>query len=136
MRAAAVKLLVGRWLLPAATGALLAFALPPYNSGELGWFSLVPLLFVVEDCRLEESFRRGYIAGLVFFGMTIWWIYHVTLAGTVGLVAFLALYFGAGALVIVMANSLLPDSANSENQFGAGAAVRNILVAAVISAGW
>src|ERR1017187_920454 len=136
MRFAAAKLLVGRWLLPIATGALLAFALPPFNIGELGWLSLVPLLFALEDCRLEEAFRRGYIAGLAFFGMTLWWVYHVTLPGTVGLVAFLALYFGVGALVIVMANSLMPHSANSENQFGAGAAIRNILVAAVVSAGW
>ena len=73
MRIASARRLVYRWLLPAASGALLAFALPPYNSGELGWLSLVPLLFAVEDCRLEEAFRRGYIAGLVFFGTTIWW---------------------------------------------------------------
>src|SRR6267154_1549968 len=118
MRFAAVKLLVGRWLLPIATGALLAFALPPFNSGELGWLSLVPLLFAVEDCRLEEAFRRGYIAGLVFFGMTIWWIYHVTPAGTVGLIAFLALYFGAGGAVFVVANNLIPGPTDSENQFG------------------
>ena len=135
MRFAAAKLLLGRWLLPVATGALLAFAFPPFNIGELGWVSLVPLLFALEDCRLEEAFRRGYIAGLVFFAMTIWWIYHVTLPGTVGLIAFLALYFGVGALVIVMVNGLMPDSANSENQFGAGAAIRNVFVAAVTSAG-
>lgn len=136
MRFTTAKLLVGRWLLPIATGALFAFALPPFNIGELGWVSLVPLLFALEDCRLEEAFRRGYIAGLVFFGMTIWWIYHVTLPGAVGAIAFLALYFGVGAQMIVMANSLLPDSANSENRFGAGAAIRNLVVAAVISAGW
>jgi apolipoprotein N-acyltransferase len=136
MRFAAAKLLVSRWLLPIATGAFLAFALPPFNVGELGWVSLVPLLFALEDCRLEEAFRRGYIAGLVFFGMTIWWIYHVTIPGTVGLIAFLALYFGGGAVVIVMANGLVPDSANSEKRFGAGAALRNLLVATVASAGW
>src|SRR6266446_9663289 len=136
MRFATAKPIGSRWLLPIATGALLAFALPPFNSGELGWLSLVPLLFAVEDCRLEEAFRRGYIAGLVFFGMTIWWIYHVTLAGTVGLIAFLALYFGVGAVMFVMANGLIPDSTDSANQFGAGAAIRNMLVAAVTSAGW
>jgi apolipoprotein N-acyltransferase len=136
MRFAAAKLLLRRWLLPIATGALLALAFPPFNIGEMGWVSLVPLLFALKDCRLEEAFRRGYAAGLVFFGMTLSWIYHVTLPGTVGLVAFLALYFGVGALMIVMAKSLVPDSANSENRFGAGAAVRNLLVAAVASAGW
>src|SRR5580693_287701 len=136
MKFAAAKLLVSRWFLPIVTGALLAFALPPFNIGELGWVSLVPLLFALEDCRLEEAFRRGYIAGLVFFGMTIWWIYHVTIPGTIGLIAFLALYFGVGALVIVMANSLMPDKTNSETQLGAGAAIRNLLVAAVASAAW
>src|SRR5882724_4888452 len=118
MKFAAVKSLACRWFLPATTGALLAFALPPFNVGELGWLALVPLLFAVEDCRLEEAFRRGYIAGLVFFGMTIWWICHVTIPGTIGLIAFLALYFGVGALVIVMANSLVTDPANSEERFG------------------
>jgi len=95
----------------------------------------VPLLFALEDCRLEEAFRRGYIAGLVFFAMTIWWIYHVTLPGTMGLIAFLALYFGVGALVIVMVNSLMPDAANSENQFGAGAAIRNVFVPPLLRGG-
>src|SRR6266851_5143580 len=104
MRFAAAKLVVGRWLLPAATGVLLAFALPPFNISELGWVSLVPLWFALEDCRLEEAFRRGYIAGLVFFGTTIWWIYHVTLPGAVGAIAFLALYFGAGAVIFAMVN--------------------------------
>jgi apolipoprotein N-acyltransferase len=136
MKFAAAKLLLNRWFLPIATGALLAFALPPFNIAELGWVSLLPLLFALEDCRLEEAFRRGYIAGLVFFGMTIWWIYHVTIPGTIGLIAFLALYFGVGALVIVMANSLMPGSANSEGRFGTGAAIRNLLVAAIVSAGW
>lgn len=136
MRSAAARPILFRWLLPAATGALLAFALPPYNRGELGWLSLVPLLFALKDCRLEEAFRRGYIAGLVFFGMTIWWIYHVTPAGTVGVIGFLALYFGLGAMMFVMADRLIPVSSNSGNQFGAGAAIRNVLVAAIASAGW
>ncbi len=59
MSFAATKLLLNRWLLPITAGALLALALPPFNIGELGWVSLVPLLFALEDCRLEEAFRRG-----------------------------------------------------------------------------
>src|SRR5271169_4484233 len=100
MKFAAAKLLVSRWLLPIATGALLALALPPFNIGELGWVSLVPLLFALEDCRLEEAFRRGYIAGLVFFGMTVWWIVHVSVPAMVGLIAFLSLYFGAAGVAL------------------------------------
>ena len=136
MRTATTKLLVCRWLLPAATGVLLALALPPHNMGQLAWLALVPLLFALEDCRLEEAFRRGYVAGLVFFGMTIWWIYHVTPAGTVGLIGFLALYLGVGAIVFVKAGRLLSDPAKSENPVGAGGAIRNLLVATVATAGW
>jgi len=76
-------------------GLLMALAYPPFNIGQMAWVALVPLLFALEDCRCgdlsavalakAEAFRRGYVAGLVFFAMTIWWIVHVTLPGTVGL---------------------------------------------------
>src|SRR2546428_5381918 len=85
------------WLLPASSVALYALALPPFDLSELGWVALIPLLFAVEDCRPGEAFRRGYVAGLVFFGMTTWWIIHVSLPGMIALVAFLALYLGAAA---------------------------------------
>src|SRR6266481_8509724 len=88
------------WLLPATSGALYALALPPFDVSELGWVALIPLLFAVDDCRPGEAFRRGYVAGLVFFGMTTWWIIHVSLPGMVALVAFLALYFGVAGLFV------------------------------------
>ena len=137
MRFAAAKLLLCRWLLPIATGALLALALPPFNIAELGWLSLVPLLFALEDCRLEEAFRRGYIAGLVFFGMTIWWLYHVTIPGTVGAIAFLALVFRCGSA----GDRAWPTvccriAGNPRTDSVTAAAIRNLLVAAIVSAGW
>ena len=136
MKCPAAKFLLCCWLLPILSGALFAFALPPFNRGEFGWLALVPLFFSLENCRWGEAFRRGYIAGLVFFGMTIWWLCHVTIPGMVGAIAFLALYFGAGALVFVMANHLSPDSGKPEDRFGSVAALRNLLVAAIVSAGW
>src|SRR5436189_3498206 len=93
----AARQILSRWLLPIATGAILTLAYPPFKSGQLAWVALVPLLFALENCRPGEAFRRGYVAGLVFFGATVWWIIHVTLPGMVALIAFLALYFGAGA---------------------------------------
>lgn len=92
-----MKPILHRWLLPALTGVLYTLALPPFNYGELGWVALIPLLFAVEDCRLGEACRRGFVAGLVFYGATVWWVIHVSLPGMIGLVAFLALYFGAAA---------------------------------------
>ena len=84
----------------------MALAFPPFNISQLAWLSLVPLLFALEDCPAGEAFRRGYIAGLVFFALTIWWIVHVTVPGTVALIAFLALYFGLGALVFRSASAV------------------------------
>lgn len=109
--------LLSRWLLPASTGALLALALPPFNISQLAWIALIPLFFALQNCRRGEAFRRGYIAGLVFFGMTTWWIVCITAAGTpiiaawaaaISLIAWLALYFGAWAMMFVMVTGLLP----------------------------
>jgi len=128
-----------RWLLPVATGVLMALAYPPFNIGQLGWLCLVPLLFSLEGCRVGEAFRRGYVAGLVFFAATIWWIVHVTVPGTVGLIAFLALYIGAAGVWFAAAAKLLPGADESQTGFGAptaDSAARNIVVSVVASAGW
>ena len=116
-----------RWFLPLASGALLALALPPVDSNELGWCALVPLLFAVDRCARGEAFRRGYIAGLCFFGATVWWTVHVTLPGMVALVAFLALYFGAGAWWL---------AAVLERFDGGDSALRNVAAAVLGAAGW
>ena len=113
----------------------MALAFPPFNISQFAWLSLVPLLFALEGCRWREAFRRGYIAGLVFFAMTIWWIVHVTLPGTVGLIAFLALYFGAAAAWVAVATTeLLPRAGFAAPP--ADSAVRNMVAGIVVSAGW
>jgi apolipoprotein N-acyltransferase len=111
------------WLLPATSGALYALALPPFDISEFGWVALIPLLFAVEGCRPGEAFRRGYVAGLVFFGMTMWWLVHVSIAAPVALTAFLALYFGVSAAWFARLDS--DDSV-----------WRNLLGAIVGVAGW
>jgi apolipoprotein N-acyltransferase len=112
----------------------MALALPPFDFAQLGWLALVPLLFAIEDCRPGEAFRRGYIAGLVFFSMTVWWTVHVTLPGMVALIAFLALYFGAAAALFrIVAASLLAARRDTASRL---AATNNLLVAGLCSAGW
>ena len=124
-----MKFLLHGWLLPIGTGALLALAYPPFNLGQLGWLALVPLLFAIEDCGAGEAFRRGYIAGLVFFGATTWWIVHVSLPGAVALISFLALYFGAGACWFAkLFSTLIRD--NREPVW------RNLVTMVFGSAGW
>ena len=120
-----MKRLLLAWLLPVCSGLLYALALPPFDVTELGWVALIPLLFAIEDCRPGEAFRRGYVAGLVFFGMTMWWLVHVSMPAPVALTAFLALYFGAAAAWFARFTYAGTDS------FG-----RNLLVAVVGTAGW
>jgi apolipoprotein N-acyltransferase len=103
----------------------MALALPPFDIGELGWIALVPLLFAVEGCRAGDAFRRGYVAGLVFFGMTTWWVVHVTLPGMVAFVALLALYFGIGAMWFARVMRPATDSA-----------LENLARAVIGAAGW
>ncbi len=153
-----------RFLLPLATGILLSLGFPPFNVMQAGWLGLIPLLFALDDCapvvgapfqtrpgpsRAEarshlEAFRRGYVAGLVFFGLTVWWTIHVTLVGMIALIAFLALYFGIWAACFTW---LLGYRSARPRAQGAGDAaetaatttdsvLRNILVAVLGSAGW
>ncbi len=128
-----MKLLLNRWLLPVATGLLLMVAYPPFNAGQVAWVALVPLLFAVQGATAGEAFRRGYLAGLVFFGATVWWIVCTTVAGTpvvlavagaAGLAAFLALYFGLAGIWFAR---LLPEM---------DSLWRNLLAIMAGSAGW
>jgi len=133
------KALTVHWLFPVATGVLMALAYPPFNISELAWLCLVPLLFALEDGCAGDAFRRGYVAGLAFFGLTIWWIVHVTVPGTVGLIAFLALYFGAGACWFAVVAARLRRGDEPRAGFGAttgDSAARNIVASLVASAGW
>jgi apolipoprotein N-acyltransferase len=136
MRFAAKTIWVGRWLLPVAAGAATALAFPPFNISQMAWFSLVPLLFAVENCDWGEAFRRGYIAGLVFFGMTVWWLVHVTVPGAVAVIAFLALYFGAAAVVFATACArIAKTNAASDGEHG-DTVIQNLGAAVVGTACW
>ncbi len=127
LRQERLNVLLFRWLFPLATGFLLVLCFPPFDSAQTAWLALIPLLFALEDCRAGEAFRRGYIAGLVFFGGTVWWIIHVSLPGMIALVAFLALYFGVGGMWLAFISRACK----------AGASVfRNLLFAVLGAAGW
>jgi apolipoprotein N-acyltransferase len=129
-RAPAMKTLLHRWLFPLATGFILAGAYPPFHLGQNAWFALVPLFFAVEQASPLESFRRGYLAGLAFFGSTVWWTVHVTVAGMVGLIGFLALYFGAAAWWFTMLRKLLRCDEKED------AALPNLLLMFLAATGW
>jgi apolipoprotein N-acyltransferase len=121
------------WLLPVASGLLMMFSFPPWNSGQLAWGSLLPLLFAVQTATVTQAFRRGYVTGLCFFGGTIWWIGHVTIGGTAMLIAFLALYIGGAASWFAW---LFDRSRFEGGNAKTDSVPRNLLIALAGAAGW
>jgi len=79
----------------------LILSFPPFNLEILVWFAFVPLLFAIEDKRPIRAFLIAYLAGIIFFLGTIWWLVHVTLPGMVMVVLYEALFFAAFGLFIV-----------------------------------
>jgi apolipoprotein N-acyltransferase len=120
---------LNRWILPAVSGLFYALALPPFNHGEVGWVALIPLLYAIETCSLAEAFRRGYVTGLVFFGMTIWWLIHVSLPGMLALVGFLALYIALAAVFLAVVNRVFANNPTD-------AVWKNLLIGIIGAAGW
>lgn len=86
------------WLLAALSGALLAFGLPPFEQDTLAWFALTPLIAALwfgprgGRWRALRLFGLGYVAGLVFFWTTFFWITTVTRPGWFILGFYLALF--------------------------------------------
>jgi apolipoprotein N-acyltransferase len=63
------------------------------------WFSLVPLLFVMrEPLRPGRLFGLGCLAGIVHGAVSVFWLRHVTVPGTIALVFYMSLYWGVFAL--------------------------------------
>jgi len=83
-----------RWWWCALSGLLLVTSFAPFACATCGWIALVPAWWVMtrsERVR-HKPIRHGYLTGLVYFGVTFWWISNVTVIGTFFLVLYLALY--------------------------------------------
>ena len=104
-------------LLPVAAGILLVLSFPQPSLSFLCFVALVPLFLSIQgEGNKERSpspplpfspseggwrkvFRRGYLFGSVFSTGLLFWVVHVTVAGTIVLVLFLALYPAAFAVL-------------------------------------
>jgi len=63
--------------IPALCGALLALCFPTPGFSVLAWVALVPFFLTLPRCQNNlQSFKSGFILGLVFFFGTQYWIYH------------------------------------------------------------
>jgi len=77
------------------SGLLLSFSFPSCNLSILAWSAFLPLFFSLRNKSGLQAFLLAYICGVIFWLFTIYWLVHVTLLGTVILILYLALYFGA-----------------------------------------
>jgi apolipoprotein N-acyltransferase len=65
-------------ILPAAlSGLLLTGAFPKIGLDWLAWFALVPLLVAISNLSARQSFRIGFITGLVHYLSLLYWVVPV-----------------------------------------------------------
>jgi len=68
-----------------------------FHFPELWWvafFSVVPLFFCIEHLKsYAEALWFGYLAGVLFFIFTLYWVAYVTILGLVVLGLYLGIYF-------------------------------------------
>jgi len=88
------------YLLCLVCAILLIFSFPKFNLWVFAWMGFVPLFFAIENKSKSKAFLLSYLTGIIFWSGIIYWLVHVTLAGTIILILYLALYFGIFGLII------------------------------------
>jgi len=76
------------------SAVLLILSFPPFEFPFLIWFSLVPLLKLLDGKSPASAFRWGWLTGFLFFLGTHYWIIHATLPGMFLFNLYLGVYFG------------------------------------------
>ncbi len=112
------------WPLAALTAGMAVLAFPPHAQAGAGWFCLVPLL-----CGLRlgwADWRHGWLAGVLFWLGTMWWLWHVTAVGMVLLCLYLGGYWAAWAWLAGRVMGRFPETTTRAN----------LAVGAVVAVGW
>jgi len=110
----------------AATGIITALVFAPFEMADAAWCALVPLLIACAYVKPAHVWRLGWLAGTVFWLVTIFWLTKVTYFGWFLLCLYCGLYTIPFALV----------SAWWFRRFGVGRFVMNALFMVVITAVW
>ncbi len=66
-----------RWIAAVASGLALAFAFAPYDIGLLAWVALALLIAAAVGAGWGRALLYGLAHGIVFFGVSLSWIYTV-----------------------------------------------------------
>src|SRR5262252_6046211 len=74
------------------SGVLLALAFPAFNLGLLALVALVPLLWAWRDATPWRAALYGFVFGVVFAGILLYWLWYFGIVAIVPLVAAWAAY--------------------------------------------
>jgi apolipoprotein N-acyltransferase len=83
-----------------ATGAVTAFALPPWGWWPLAFVGLVALDRLIADVGRRTRFRRGLLVGLGLYVPSLAWMIDLTAPGYVVAAAFYAALLGVAAMLV------------------------------------
>jgi len=86
---------------PIASALLLTLAFPPAEISWLAYLALAPLLVTAVRARSgRDAFWAAFAAGLVFFGINLYWVQPITTAGYLALLPYVALYWAVGTWMV------------------------------------
>ncbi len=103
------------------SGILTALAFPKFELSFLAWISLIPLLWILARRPPQQNgFWPGFLAGLFFYGILLYWIpdvpahyggmpYWLCLVTYLALIGFLALYWGLFGFLFARIRGAYPD---------------------------
>ena len=80
------------WVLSFSSGLILFAAFPPIGSASLGFIGLIPFLWSL-SLYPQAKLRLAYLAGLVFWIPSLWFLSPVTIPGALTLAAYCAVYW-------------------------------------------
>ncbi len=95
-------------ILSILSAGLLSFSFSSFNLWLFAWFGFIPFFIALENKSLFRSFIIGYLCGIFFWSLTIYWLIHVTLLGQIVLILYLAVYFGVFGCLVYLFRSLSP----------------------------
>lgn len=89
-----MKKKIGFLFLVLLSGAVLIFAFPPFSLWFYGWLCFVPILLFLDDKNFLNRFFYGFIAGFVFYVITLHWVFFVAGFFYLFLAFYLAIFWG------------------------------------------
>lgn len=98
-------------LLCCLTGILLSVIYPLWGISQLAWFALIPLCLMIRQCdHPVQAARYTFLAGFIFFFLSLHWLIHVILVGWIFVALFEAAFWwilGWAAWYVLKRKSIL-----------------------------